>query len=109
MTKLFSTQDRYLTHISTDKPIYKLGDTIYFRFVIINGLTQKTISKKRKFNTQIKILGPKGDTITTLSPSKVKYSTISAYWKIPEETSGGVYKIQFSSTTFGFPSSERKI
>jgi len=54
MTKLFSTQDRYLTHISTDKPIYKLGDTIYFRFVIINGLTQKTISKKENLIHKLK-------------------------------------------------------
>lgn len=52
---------RYLLHTTTDKPIYKLNDTVYIRSVFLNALTQKPISKKDKtmlYESKCHIVGP---------------------------------------------------
>lgn len=50
----------YLLHTTTDKPIYKLKDTVYIRGVFLNALTQKPISKKETvlYESKCHIVGP---------------------------------------------------
>ena len=35
--------DRYLTYLGTDKPIYRAGETIYMRGVILHHATRKPL------------------------------------------------------------------
>src|SRR3990167_7557024 len=53
---------RYLTHVSTDKPIYKIGETVYVRGVVLEAKTR--VPAPNGQYAQITIKGPKGETIT---------------------------------------------
>jgi hypothetical protein len=58
----FAGAERYLTHVATDKPIYRTGEKLYVRGVLLgaNGHAPVTGSG----TTFFEIKGPKGDTVT---------------------------------------------
>ncbi|MEO0474565.1 MAG: alpha-2-macroglobulin family protein [Planctomycetota bacterium] len=43
LTETLGGDDRYLTHLSTDKPIYRGGETVYVRGTVLQAFTQKPI------------------------------------------------------------------
>jgi alpha-2-macroglobulin-like protein len=111
MSELFKNNQRYQSFLSTDKPIYKLGDTVYIRNVFLNGIDLKPILrddlKDYYFCSECKILGPKGDTVSSILLDKPENSTLGCKWLIPNDLSGGEYKVKLEFQGHGFPSSER--
>jgi hypothetical protein len=61
---IFQVQQRYQTHVSTDKLVYKLNDTVYVRGILLSFDKQQPISgsllKNSEFylGTTFQILGP---------------------------------------------------
>ena len=51
--------DRYLTSVSTDKPIYRISETIFVRAVLLHHETRKPFAGGTHAVVEIK--GPKGD------------------------------------------------
>jgi hypothetical protein len=51
---------RFTTHISVDKPIYKPGDTLHWRAILLDALTN---SPKKNYNSRptVEITSAKGD------------------------------------------------
>lgn len=108
--KIVTSQDlggekRYLTHTSTDKPIYRAGDTVYVRSVLLNAHDQKPYGEENALLT-IKILGPKGDQLMTQGVA-AEESTFGLSWKVPKNTPGGVHKIVVESPMGLAPKAER--
>ncbi|MBX2850657.1 MAG: hypothetical protein KTR15_02795, partial [Phycisphaeraceae bacterium] len=59
-TKQLGGEDRYLTHLATDKPIYREGETVYVRGTVLHAFTQKPIDDKKQeievINEKINVL-----------------------------------------------------
>ena len=60
---LLGGADRYLTHVSTDKPIYRRGEKLYVRGVVLHQQTNKPLMEN--VSAAVEILGPKGDIVAS--------------------------------------------
>ena len=108
-----SGSEPYLTHVSTDKPIYRTGERLYVRGVILraDGHTPKPSSGNNNLNSDrtahIEIKGPKGDTVAS-GVSQIVDSSIGFTWNIPASQPGGEYTIVVSHPFTGDAPAERK-
>ena len=105
LTQALGGEERYLTHISTDKPIYKPGETVYARGVMLHQLTGKP--QPQAVTGSIEVVGPKGDVIAA-GNAQSEDAVLAFGWKIPEEMPGGEYKVKFSHPWTGDSPAERK-
>ena len=96
---------RYLTHLSTDKPVYRPGETAYFRGVMLQAGNRLPLEQAMQANYQV--IGPKGDTIAQGS-TQAQDSVLGFSWTIPAEQAGGEYKIKVTHPWTGYPPAERK-
>ena len=99
--------DRYLTYVSTDKPIYRPGETLYMRGVPLHYITRKPITTGRALQAIIEIKGPKGDTVAS-GVSRLQESVFGFSWPIPPSQAGGEYTIRVTDPYTGQPPAERK-
>jgi hypothetical protein len=83
--------DRYLTHVSTDKPIYRSGETVYVRAVTLNALTRTPL--KSPVMGTMEIVGPKGEIITT-GYANFEDSVAGFSWTVPDGQAGGEYTVR---------------
>ena len=102
-----ATGDRYLTYVSTDKPIYRPGETLYVRSIPLHGLTRKPVPAGQDLIAAVDIKGPKGDSVA--SGTAHTQDGVSGFgWAIPQAQAGGEYTIKVSYPHSGHPSGERK-
>jgi uncharacterized protein YfaS (alpha-2-macroglobulin family) len=97
--------DRYLTHVSTDKPIYRPGERLFVRGVVlrVDGHTPASPTNP----AYIEIKGPKGDTVAS-GTSAVVDSVMGFSWNIPASQAGGEYTVRISNPFTGDAPAERK-
>lgn len=95
---------RFLTHVSTDKPIYKVGETVYVRGVVLDARTHVPAPNGQW--SQITILGPKGETVQS-GQSQVVDGAFGFSWVVPDGQAGGEYTVQ-AVGAFGHAPGERK-
>jgi uncharacterized protein YfaS (alpha-2-macroglobulin family) len=98
---------RYLTFVSTDKPIYRTGDKIFVRGVILHHATRQPLPKEMVLHAVIEIIGPKGDTVAS-GAVKSEEGVIGFSWQVPDDQSGGEYTTKVSYPYNGHTPSERK-
>src|SRR5438128_5723731 len=91
----FGGVERYLVHVSTDKPIYLSGERLYVRGVFLRaaGRTPMTASSSETLSFEIK--GPKGDTVAS-GASAIIDSVAGFSWDIPPTQAGGEYTVRIS-------------
>jgi len=106
-TETMGGEGRYLTHVSTDKPIYKPGETLYLRGVLLHHATHAPLPEKEKFPALIEVIGPKGDMVASGMVAS-EDSVLGFSWKIPDSMAGGEYKAKFTYPGAGHPPAERK-
>jgi hypothetical protein len=89
--------ERYLTHISTDKPIYHTGEKVYVRGVVLraDGHAPMAGSPGSTRTASFEIKGPKGDTVAS-GASAIIDSVIGFSWDIPSSQAGGEYTARIS-------------
>ncbi len=98
--------DRYLTYISTDKPIYRPGEKLYVRSIPLHCVTRKPLLTEHALTGVVEIKGPKGDTVA--SGQSLLQDGVSGFsWSIPQAQAGGEYTIKVSYPD-GQPPAERK-
>ena len=99
--------DRYLTYLSTDKPIYRTGDTFFLRGVLLHARTNAPYTVQG--NAYVQITGPKGDIVVD-AYSDIIDSTLAYQWQIPAGLPGGEYKatVNYPDWGMGFAPAERK-
>lgn len=102
--ELLGGANRYLTYVSTDKPIYRPGETVYFRGVMLHGLTRKPIQEA--VQAMFEVIGPKGDTVAG-GTTQGQDSVLGFSWVVPESQAGGQYKVKVSYPWHGHPPAER--
>ena len=97
--------DRYLTYVSTDKPIYRINETVFVRAVVLHHETRKPSAGG--LHAAVEIKGPKGDVVASGMVAAVD-SVFGFQWTIPEGQAGGEYTIRASQPFTGDPPAERK-
>jgi uncharacterized protein YfaS (alpha-2-macroglobulin family) len=106
LTEVLGGAERYLAHLSTDKPIYRPGETAYVRAFVLEARTHRPWTAA--LNGIVTIKGPRGEKVT----SGGAYGTdgvLGFAWRIPDDQTGGEYTLVLTSPQAGFPAAERKI
>src|SRR5512132_3833694 len=104
-TQQLGGNQRYLTALSTDKPIYHPGDRVYARGVLLGAFHRTPFPGQAQ--AQIELKGPRGETVA--SGTTITQDGVWGFsWEVPEEASGGEYLLQVSYPFQGDPPAERK-
>jgi uncharacterized protein YfaS (alpha-2-macroglobulin family) len=96
--------ERYLTHITTDKPIYRTGENLYVRGVLLHA---EGHAPGATGTASFEIKGPKGERITAGTASIID-SIVGFSWSIPASQAGGEYTVRISHPLTGNSPAERK-
>jgi len=104
-TKELGGKDRYLVYASTDKPIYRSGESVYFRSIILNAADNTPVKDVVPY-ISVKVKDPKG-AIVFQGSSRSKNSSAGTKWTIPQGKAGGIYKAIFKCGNLGTPETER--
>jgi len=81
-------KDRYLAHVSTDKPIYRAGEKVYVRSVVLHAADRTPLTDSVAGFVEIK--GPKGNTVSS-GRAATEESVTGFAWEVPEGQAGGDY------------------
>src|SRR3989441_11437454 len=100
--------ERYLTHVATDKPIYRAGEKLYVRGAVLraDGHSPITNPQDSTRTASFEIKGPKGDTVAS-GVSAIINSTVGFSWDIPANQAGGEYTVRIFHPSGDAPA-ERK-
>jgi uncharacterized protein YfaS (alpha-2-macroglobulin family) len=99
--------ERYLTALSTDKPMYKPGEKVYVRGVLLNAANHKPLPDGQQSQATIEIKGPKGDTVSS-GDTQTQDSVFGFAWDVPKEQAGGEYTVKVTYPWTGHAPAERK-
>ncbi len=99
--------ERYLTFLSTDKPLYRPGEKLYVRGVLLHHATRQPFPAGTEANAVIEIKGPKGDVVAS-GQVVSQESVVGFQWDVPQDQSGGEYTISFTYPHEGYTPAERK-
>ncbi|KAH3744621.1 A-macroglobulin complement component [Pelomyxa schiedti] len=100
-------KNRFDTHISTDKSLYKPGDTVFIRAVLLDAFNKTGVTDVW-LNVLVSIASPRGDVVFSDSPP-VQDSVLSSCWQTQTDISGGDYTVTVSYPRIsGPPPSSRK-
>jgi hypothetical protein len=97
--------DRYLTFVSTDKPLYRPGENVMARGVMLEAVTRKPYPSQQQ--AKIEVRGPKGDVVTS-AMVQVQDSVWGYMWTVPPEQPGGEYTLKVTYPWLGEAPAERK-
>src|SRR5262249_33443621 len=89
--------ERYLTHVSTDKPIYRTGERVYVRGVALGAEDHSPLTSPQGSSgrASFEIKGPKGETVAS-GVSTIIDSVVGFSWDIPPSQAGGEYTVRIS-------------
>ncbi|WP_224243248.1 MG2 domain-containing protein [Hyalangium gracile] len=97
--------NRHLTFISTDKPLYRPGEQVLARGLMLEAISHKPGGQQQL--ALIEIRGPKGDVVTT-ARVQTQDSVWGYAWTVPAEQAGGEYTLQVTYPQTGEAPAERK-
>lgn len=97
--------NRYRTYVSTDKPLYRPGEQVLARGLMLEAVhhTPNPVMQQ----AQLEIRGPKGDVVTS-AMVQAQDSVWGYSWNIPAEQPGGEYTLRVSYPWTGEAPAERK-
>ena len=84
---------RPLHYLSTDKPYYRPGETVYLRDVVLDGISNCPLKESGLYTYEICVEGPKGDEVFR-QHAQLRSSSAGLAWRIPEDAAGGVYTVK---------------
>ena len=104
-TRSLGGGNRYLTHVTTDKPLYRPGEQVLVRGLVLEALSRKPYAGS--LQAQVEVRGPKGDVVTTSTASTA--DAVWGYaWPIPAGQPGGEYTLRVTYPWTGAAPAERK-
>jgi uncharacterized protein YfaS (alpha-2-macroglobulin family) len=97
----------FLGHVSTDKPIYRSGERVYLRSVILGALDHKPLPDGQAPYAVLQITGPKGEQLFA-ETGQIQDSVAAFAWDVPADAAGGQYAANISFPYNGFPPAKRE-
>lgn len=98
--------NRYLTFLSTDKPLYQTGEKVFIRGVLLDSASHRP-RVGYSGRADIKILSPRGQSIAS-GTIHAQESVWSYGWTIAKDLPGGEYTIVVAYPEGGHAPAERK-
>ncbi|MGA2229425.1 MAG: alpha-2-macroglobulin family protein [Tepidisphaeraceae bacterium] len=92
---------------STDKPIYRAGEIVYIRTVVLGANTHKPLADGSSDTAMVRVTGPKGEILGS-GYARMQDSVVGYAWNIPPGATGGQYKVVTEFPYSGYPPAERK-
>lgn len=99
--------DRYLTFLSTDKQVYRVGETVYGRAVLLHALTRSPLPDTSATQALFEVRGPKGDVVASMTAAS-QQSVIGLAWQVPDGQAGGEYTLKVTYPWTGYAPAERR-
>jgi len=99
----FGGEGRALVFLTTDKPMYRPGETVYIRGLTIDPATNLVLTKS--YPAMFEVRSPKGDKVTERY-TRVDNGIGGFKWKIPKGINGGEYKLKANFPWTGFAAAE---
>jgi hypothetical protein len=96
---------RYLTAITTDKPLYRTGERVHVAGTLLHAFSRKPLEKDAQANIEIR--GPKGDVVASGAVA-ARNGVWSFGWDVPPGHPGGEYTIKVGYPWHGHAPAERK-
>ena len=112
----------YLTHLATDKPMYRPGETVHYRSLTLERFSLKPV--EAELNLQFSVHAPKGDEVfkqsgaarlrkadgklVAMPDGKPVTGVGAGEYLLPVGLVGGEYTLKVSETNNRFPEQERK-
>lgn len=105
-THIRVNEPRMQTYVSTDKPLYRPGEVVYFRSVT---LSRFGLQDTRDLPVVFELLGPAGNAIPNLLPAGItKRGVGNGAFQVMPGMPGGKYTIVAKSPTQAFPEQTRE-
>ncbi|MBI4574718.1 MAG: A-macroglobulin complement component [Planctomycetes bacterium] len=95
---------RFLAHLSTDRPIVRPGETVWFRAVLLEAFHRG--GAPDGVQGLFRIASPRGDTVFEIACAFADSSAAMA-WGVPAGLPGGEYRATLSFPWHGYPPAER--
>ncbi|HVE84328.1 MAG TPA: MG2 domain-containing protein [Myxococcales bacterium] len=95
--------DRFLTALSTDKPLYHPGEVVYVRGVMLHAFRR---TPAPPVQARVEIRGPRGEQLANAS-SAGQDGVWAFSWVVPADAAGGEYRVKVSYPFPGDPPAER--
>ena len=106
-TQTLGGPDRYLTFLSTDKPIYRAGETVFVRGVLLHHATRRPLPADHQTPAVVEIHGPKGD-VAASGQVTTENSVAGFQWTVPDGQAGGEYTVEMTHPFSGYSPAQRK-
>ena len=112
IVKALGGPDRYLTSISTDKPIYKAGEHFHVRGVLLTSTEHKPMPERDSLNNNVvyatvSLENAKGQNLVSRSVP-IKDSVWGASLTLPQDQESGQYRIYVTYPNQGYAPAERR-
>ena len=92
----------YLAVLSTDKPIYRDGEKVYLRAVVLGADDHRPLPDNQMVYAVLQIKGPKGEILFNTA-AQSEQSVAGLVWDVPADAAGGQYKAMVSFPSNGYP------
>jgi alpha-2-macroglobulin-like protein len=97
--------ERFLAHVSTDKPIYRAGESVILRTMLLSAFNNKPHTSNVVARLEIK--SARDETLVNGS-FQINQGSGGIGWIVPEGTPGGEYTAKVSFPNDGYTPAERK-
>ena len=98
---------RFLTHVSTDKPIYRGGENVYVRGVILDAAAHTPLPANEQPGAMVEITGPRGDRVAS-GHARAEASVVAFTWTVPPGAAGGPHTVKITYPGAGHAPAERQ-
>lgn len=99
------TETRPIAWITTDKMVYREGESVFIRIVALDGMTFRPIADGT-VTPRVTVLGPKGEILAQFV-TNFAMSTAGVRWDVPAGSPGGPYTARVEFPWNGNPPAER--
>ena len=109
LLQLTSAATPPLVHLSTDRPVYRPGEPIYVRAVVLDRLSlQAQPDAQQGQPMRVRVLDPKGAPAldqrdVTVQRDPVRGQVGALCWTVPAAATGGTWQLEVSSPQGSFP------
>ena len=100
--KDWSSESVYVA-LTTDKPVYKPGDTFFLRILFFNHTSKEPVTECDGFHPTMYIQDSQDNELYSASPDWSESCSDAGFlytWKIPDDQSGGLFRVKVEEYEF---------